>query len=206
MDEQPPELIRGSRRRPARPARSRCVLDGRSTTVTVAEGDTVLDGAQRSRPTCRSPARAGCAARAGRGSSTARSGCARNFALEDAEVAARFRADLPVHPGDREGRRRLRRLGRRPSIQDGRRCARRRAARAFRCAASWGSRRCRRPSRPAPAGHGTSKTSTLRLSSRGTSCSRTYVRKCGVSRCASNASRDAYRSSSTTLRPSSSRR
>ncbi|WP_250037333.1 1,2-phenylacetyl-CoA epoxidase subunit PaaE [Paractinoplanes maris] len=66
------------------------LLDGRSTTVTVAEGDTVLDGAQRSRPdlpfACKGGVCGTCRARVVEGEVTMR----RNFALETAEVDAGF--------------------------------------------------------------------------------------------------------------------
>jgi ring-1,2-phenylacetyl-CoA epoxidase subunit PaaE len=66
------------------------VLDGRSTTVTVAEGDTVLEGAQRSRPdlpfACKGGVCGTCRARVVEGEVTMR----RNFALEAHEIAAGF--------------------------------------------------------------------------------------------------------------------
>ena len=66
------------------------LLDGRATTVTVADGDTVLEGAQRSRPdlpfACKGGVCGTCRARVVDGEVTMR----RNFALEPAEVAAGF--------------------------------------------------------------------------------------------------------------------
>jgi ring-1,2-phenylacetyl-CoA epoxidase subunit PaaE len=66
------------------------VLDGRSTTVTVPEGETVLEGAQRSRPdlpfACKGGVCGTCRARVVEGDVVMR----RNFALEAAEVAAGF--------------------------------------------------------------------------------------------------------------------
>jgi ring-1,2-phenylacetyl-CoA epoxidase subunit PaaE len=66
------------------------VLDGRSTTVTVADGDTVLEGAQRSRPdlsfACKGGVCGTCRARLVEGDVVMR----RNFALEQAELAAGY--------------------------------------------------------------------------------------------------------------------
>lgn len=66
------------------------VLDGRSTTITVPEGVTLLDGAQRYRPdlpfACKGGVCGTCRARVTDGEVRMR----RNFALEDAEVAAGF--------------------------------------------------------------------------------------------------------------------
>ena len=66
------------------------VLDGRSTTITVPDGITLLDGAQRSRPdlpfACKGGVCGTCRGRVTDGEVHMR----RNFALEDAEVAAGF--------------------------------------------------------------------------------------------------------------------
>ena len=66
------------------------VLDGRSTTVTVAVGDTILEGAQRSRPdlpfACKGGVCGTCRARVVEGEVRMR----RNFALEANEIAAGF--------------------------------------------------------------------------------------------------------------------
>lgn len=66
------------------------VLDGRATTVTVAEGDSVLEGAQRVRPdlpfACKGGVCGTCRARVTEGEVTMR----RNFALDPAELAAGF--------------------------------------------------------------------------------------------------------------------
>jgi ring-1,2-phenylacetyl-CoA epoxidase subunit PaaE len=90
VDEQPPELIRAERGPTGPASEVTVVLDGRSTTVTVAEGDTVLEGAQRSRPdlpfACKGGVCGTCRARLVDGEVRMR----RNFALEDAEVAAGF--------------------------------------------------------------------------------------------------------------------
>ncbi|WP_166352485.1 1,2-phenylacetyl-CoA epoxidase subunit PaaE [Phytoactinopolyspora limicola] len=66
------------------------ILDGRSTTTTMARDTPVLDGAQRVRPdlpfACKGGVCGTCRARVVEGDITMR----RNFALEDAEVAAGF--------------------------------------------------------------------------------------------------------------------
>ena len=90
VDEAPPEPVRFERR-PAGPVSEVTVLlDGRSTTVPIAEGVTVLEGAQRSRPdlpfACKGGVCGTCRARVVAGEVTMR----RNFALEPAEVAAGF--------------------------------------------------------------------------------------------------------------------
>jgi ring-1,2-phenylacetyl-CoA epoxidase subunit PaaE len=90
VDEAPPELIRDERA-PAGPSSEVTVmLDGRSTTVAVPEGDTILEGAQRSRPdlpfACKGGVCGTCRARVVEGEVVMR----RNFALEPAEVAAGF--------------------------------------------------------------------------------------------------------------------
>jgi ring-1,2-phenylacetyl-CoA epoxidase subunit PaaE len=90
VDEVPPEIVR-EERRPAGPSSEvTVILDGRSTTVTVADGDTVLEGAQRSRPdlpfACKGGVCGTCRARLVEGEVRMR----RNFALEPAELAAGF--------------------------------------------------------------------------------------------------------------------
>jgi ring-1,2-phenylacetyl-CoA epoxidase subunit PaaE len=90
VDEMPPEIVR-EERRPAGPSSEvTVILDGRSTTVTVADGDTVLEGAQRSRPdlpfACKGGVCGTCRARLVEGDVRMR----RNFALEPAELAAGF--------------------------------------------------------------------------------------------------------------------
>jgi ring-1,2-phenylacetyl-CoA epoxidase subunit PaaE len=90
VDEAPPELIR-EERRPDGPASAvTVILDGRSTTVPVTEGETVLEGAQRYRPdlpfACKGGVCGTCRAHVLEGEVRMR----RNFALEDAEVAAGF--------------------------------------------------------------------------------------------------------------------
>jgi ring-1,2-phenylacetyl-CoA epoxidase subunit PaaE len=90
VDEMPPEIVR-EERRPAGPSSEvTVILDGRSTTVTVAGGDTVLEGAQRSRPdlpfACKGGVCGTCRARLVEGDVRMR----RNFALEPAELAAGF--------------------------------------------------------------------------------------------------------------------
>ncbi len=90
VDEAPPEPVREEQSTTAASSEVTVMLDGRSTTVTVAEGDTVLDGAQRTRPdlpfACKGGVCGTCRARVIEGEVTMR----RNFALEKAEVAAGF--------------------------------------------------------------------------------------------------------------------
>jgi ring-1,2-phenylacetyl-CoA epoxidase subunit PaaE len=90
VDEPPPELVR-TEQSPDGPGREVTVLlDGRATTVTVPEGGTVLEGAQRSRPdlpfACKGGVCGTCRARLTEGEVVMR----RNFALEPAELAAGF--------------------------------------------------------------------------------------------------------------------
>jgi ring-1,2-phenylacetyl-CoA epoxidase subunit PaaE len=90
VDEMPPEPRRGDRGIEGPSSEVTVVLDGRATTVTVAEGDTVLEGAQRVRPdlpfACKGGVCGTCRARVTEGEVTMR----RNFALEPAELAAGF--------------------------------------------------------------------------------------------------------------------
>jgi ring-1,2-phenylacetyl-CoA epoxidase subunit PaaE len=90
VDEMPPEPRREDRGIEGPSSEVTVVLDGRATTVTVAEGDTVLDGAQRVRPdlpfACKGGVCGTCRARVTEGEVTMR----RNFALEPAELAAGF--------------------------------------------------------------------------------------------------------------------
>jgi ring-1,2-phenylacetyl-CoA epoxidase subunit PaaE len=90
VDEAPPEPVREDRRPQGPSSEVTVVLDGRSTTVSVPEGDTVLEGAQRSRPdlpfACKGGVCGTCRARVVEGDVVMR----RNFALEEAEVAAGF--------------------------------------------------------------------------------------------------------------------
>ena len=90
VDEAPPELVREERVPDGPSSEVTVVLDGRSTTVTVAEGDTVLEGAQRSRPdlpfACKGGVCGTCRGRIVEGEVTMR----RNFALEPAELAAGY--------------------------------------------------------------------------------------------------------------------
>lgn len=90
VDEAPPAPVR-EERAPAGPSSEvTVVLDGRSTTVSVSEGETVLEGAQRLRPdlpfACKGGVCGTCRARVVEGDVTMR----RNFALEPAELAAGF--------------------------------------------------------------------------------------------------------------------
>lgn len=90
VDEAPPELIRPERIPDGPSSEVTVVLDGRSTTVTIPRGDTVLEGAQRSRPdlpfACKGGVCGTCRARVVEGEVRMR----RNFALEPAELAAGF--------------------------------------------------------------------------------------------------------------------
>jgi ring-1,2-phenylacetyl-CoA epoxidase subunit PaaE len=90
VDEMPPEPRREDRGIEGPSSEVTVVLDGRATTVTIAEGDTVLEGAQRVRPdlpfACKGGVCGTCRARVTEGEVTMR----RNFALEPAELAAGF--------------------------------------------------------------------------------------------------------------------
>jgi ring-1,2-phenylacetyl-CoA epoxidase subunit PaaE len=90
VDEAPPELVRADRAPDGPSSEVTVILDGRSTTMTVAEGQTVLEGAQRSRPdlpfACKGGVCGTCRARIVEGEVTMR----RNFALEPGELAAGF--------------------------------------------------------------------------------------------------------------------
>ncbi|MFC3739065.1 1,2-phenylacetyl-CoA epoxidase subunit PaaE [Paractinoplanes deccanensis] len=91
VDEVPPEPVREEATTAGEDSCEVTVLlDGRSTTVTVAAGDTLLEGAQRSRPdlpfACKGGVCGTCRARVIEGDVTMR----RNFALEPAELAAGF--------------------------------------------------------------------------------------------------------------------
>jgi len=90
VDEPPPEPVRAEPVATGASSEVTVVLDGRSTTVTVRDGDTVLEGAQRSRPdlpfACKGGVCGTCRARLVEGDVRMR----RNFALEPAELAAGF--------------------------------------------------------------------------------------------------------------------
>jgi ring-1,2-phenylacetyl-CoA epoxidase subunit PaaE len=90
VDEMPPEVIREERRPDGPSSEVTVVLDGRSTTVSVPAGDTVLEAAQRTRPdlpfACKGGVCGTCRARLVEGDVRMR----RNFALEPAELAAGF--------------------------------------------------------------------------------------------------------------------
>jgi ring-1,2-phenylacetyl-CoA epoxidase subunit PaaE len=90
VDEAPPEPARAERTLDGPSSEVTVMLDGRSTTVTVPEGTTVLEGAQRSRPdlpfACKGGVCGTCRARLVEGEVTMR----RNFALEPAELEAGF--------------------------------------------------------------------------------------------------------------------
>ncbi|MEV4641883.1 1,2-phenylacetyl-CoA epoxidase subunit PaaE [Actinoplanes sp. NPDC049548] len=101
VDEAPPEPLR-EEREPSGPSSDvTVVLDGRSTTAAVLEEQTILEGAQRSRPdlpfACKGGVCGTCRARVVEGEVRMR----RNFALEPAEVAAGFVLtcqSVPVSP------------------------------------------------------------------------------------------------------------
>ncbi|WIM99158.1 phenylacetate-CoA oxygenase/reductase subunit PaaK [Actinoplanes oblitus] len=90
VDEAPPEPVRPDTESHGPSSEVTVHLDGRSTTVTVEEGVTLLDGLQRSRPdlpfACKGGVCGTCRARVVEGDVTMR----RNFALEPAELAAGF--------------------------------------------------------------------------------------------------------------------
>ena len=98
VDEMPPEPRREDRGIEGPSSEVTVVLDGRATTVTVAEGDTVLEGAQRVRPdlpfACKGGVCGTCRARLTDGEVT----MLRNFALEPAELAAGFVLTCQSHP------------------------------------------------------------------------------------------------------------
>jgi ring-1,2-phenylacetyl-CoA epoxidase subunit PaaE len=90
VDEAPPEPARDDRAPDGPSSEVTVILDGRSTTVPVADGNTVLEGAQRSRPdlpfACKGGVCGTCRGRVLEGEVTMR----RNFALEPGELAAGF--------------------------------------------------------------------------------------------------------------------
>jgi len=90
VDEPPPDPVRHEPEPPGEAREVTVVLDGRSTTVAVGGADTVLEGAQRARPdlpfACKGGVCGTCRAKVIDGEVRMR----RNFALEDAEVAAGF--------------------------------------------------------------------------------------------------------------------
>jgi ring-1,2-phenylacetyl-CoA epoxidase subunit PaaE len=90
VDEAPPEPIRPDAPPTGPSSEVTVTLDGRSTTMTVPDGRTVLEGAQRARPdlpfACKGGVCGTCRARVVEGEVRMR----RNFALEPAEVAAGY--------------------------------------------------------------------------------------------------------------------
>jgi ring-1,2-phenylacetyl-CoA epoxidase subunit PaaE len=90
VDEPPPEPDRAERAADGPSSEVTVILDGRSTTVSVPESATVLEGAQRARPdlpfACKGGVCGTCRGRVLEGEVTMR----RNFALEPAELAAGF--------------------------------------------------------------------------------------------------------------------
>jgi ring-1,2-phenylacetyl-CoA epoxidase subunit PaaE len=90
VDEAPPEPVRAENLPEGPTTEVTVLLDGRATTVTVPDGGTVLEGAQRARPdlpfACKGGVCGTCRARLTEGEVAMR----RNFALEPAELAAGF--------------------------------------------------------------------------------------------------------------------
>ena len=90
VDEAPPEPVREDRMPSGPGSEVTVVLDGRSTTLPVMESETILEGAQRSRPdlpfACKGGVCGTCRARVVEGDVRMR----RNFALEPGEVAAGY--------------------------------------------------------------------------------------------------------------------
>ncbi|MFG1606616.1 1,2-phenylacetyl-CoA epoxidase subunit PaaE [Actinoplanes sp. NPDC049265] len=90
VDEQPPDVVRADDVAAGVGSEVTVLLDGRSTTVTIAEGDTVLEGTQRARPdlpfACKGGVCGTCRARVVKGEVSMR----RNFALEPREVEAGY--------------------------------------------------------------------------------------------------------------------
>jgi len=90
VDEAPPEPVREERMPSGPGSEVTVVLDGRSTTLPIMESETILEGAQRSRPdlpfACKGGVCGTCRARLVEGEVRMR----RNFALEPAELAAGF--------------------------------------------------------------------------------------------------------------------
>ncbi|OJF12326.1 1,2-phenylacetyl-CoA epoxidase subunit PaaE [Couchioplanes caeruleus] len=90
VDEAPPEPLRAEREPSGPSSEVTVVLDGRSTTASIPEGQTILEGAQRSRPdlpfACKGGVCGTCRARVVEGDVEMR----RNFALEQNEVDAGF--------------------------------------------------------------------------------------------------------------------
>jgi ring-1,2-phenylacetyl-CoA epoxidase subunit PaaE len=90
IDEAPPEPVREEEVPTGPSSEVTVTLDGRSTTMTVQDGRTVLEGAQRARPdlpfACKGGVCGTCRARVVEGEVRMR----RNFALEPAEVAAGY--------------------------------------------------------------------------------------------------------------------
>ena len=77
VDAPPPELHRADAVVEGETSEVTISLDGRTTTSPMPRAETILDGGRPGRATtCPSPARAACAAPAGRWSATARSTCA----------------------------------------------------------------------------------------------------------------------------------
>jgi ring-1,2-phenylacetyl-CoA epoxidase subunit PaaE len=97
-DVPPPPAVHPEVEAPGKHSDVTVVLDGRSTTVSVPQATTLLEGAQRARPdlpfACKGGVCGTCRAKVTAGEADMR----RNFALEPSEVAAGFVLTCQTHP------------------------------------------------------------------------------------------------------------